>query len=102
MIGRAWLAQRFNIFSPIQGIGSAEQPGHYLDLISAILACILIPVGLASSFVVDDAWQHLHALQSIVPCVHKNDGGEQDVELLCGSFGLDFCSSDGRAPCEAN
>src|SRR5215468_2647150 len=27
------------------GMGSAHQPGHYLDLISAVLGCALLPLG---------------------------------------------------------
>jgi hypothetical protein len=38
------VAERFDLF-PSMGWGLPHSPGHYLDLISAILGCILLPIG---------------------------------------------------------
>jgi len=43
------VAERFHIY-PAMGWGLPNSPGHYLDLASAILACILIPVGLVLGY----------------------------------------------------
>jgi hypothetical protein len=40
------VAERFDIF-PAMGWGLPHSPGHYLDLASAILSCVLIPLGFA-------------------------------------------------------
>jgi hypothetical protein len=40
------VAERFDIF-PAMGWGLPHSPGHYVDLVSAILACVLITIGLA-------------------------------------------------------
>jgi hypothetical protein len=38
------VAERFDLF-PSMGWGLPHSPGHYLDLISAILGCILLTIG---------------------------------------------------------
>jgi hypothetical protein len=38
------VAERFDLF-PGMGWGLPHSPGHYLDLVSAILGCILLPLG---------------------------------------------------------
>jgi hypothetical protein len=39
------VAEHFGIF-PSMGWGLPDSPGHYLDLVSAIIGCLLLPVGL--------------------------------------------------------
>jgi hypothetical protein len=39
------VAERFDLF-PGMGWGLPHSPGHYLDLVSAILGCTLLPLGL--------------------------------------------------------
>lgn len=41
----AHVAEHLHIL-PAMGWGLPHSPGHYLDLASAILACILIPAGI--------------------------------------------------------
>jgi len=43
------VAERFNIV-PAMGWGLSNSPGHYLDLASAVLACVLIPLGIALTY----------------------------------------------------
>jgi hypothetical protein len=38
------VAERFDLL-PGMGWGLPRSPGHYLDLVSAILGCILLPLG---------------------------------------------------------
>jgi len=38
------VAEAFKLF-PIMGWGLPTSPGHYLDLISAVLGCTLLPLG---------------------------------------------------------
>jgi hypothetical protein len=38
------VAETFKLF-PIMGWGLPTSPGHYLDLISAVLGCTLLPLG---------------------------------------------------------
>jgi hypothetical protein len=38
------VAETFKLF-PIMGWGLPTSPGHYLDLISAVLGCALLPLG---------------------------------------------------------
>jgi hypothetical protein len=38
------VAEAFHVF-PAMGWGLPNSPGHYLDLASAILGCILVPLG---------------------------------------------------------
>jgi hypothetical protein len=40
------VAERFRIF-PAMGWGLPDSPGHYLDLVSAILAVTILPLGFA-------------------------------------------------------
>ena len=46
----AHVAETFAIF-PGMGWGMPNGPGHYLDLVSAILGCTLLPAGLIASFI---------------------------------------------------
>ena len=39
------VAEAYKLF-PVMGWGLPTSPGHYLDLVSAILGCVLLPVGL--------------------------------------------------------
>jgi hypothetical protein len=41
------VAERFRIL-PAMGWGLPNSPGHYLDLVSAILAAMLLPLGFAT------------------------------------------------------
>ena len=42
------VAETFKLF-PIMGWGLPNSPGHYLDLISAVLGCTLLALGLLGS-----------------------------------------------------
>jgi hypothetical protein len=44
------VAERFQFF-PAMGWGLPNSPGHYLYLAGAVLACILIPVGVVLRYV---------------------------------------------------
>jgi hypothetical protein len=44
------IAEAFHIF-PAMGWGQPNSAGHYLDLGSAVLGCILIPLGFAIKYV---------------------------------------------------
>jgi hypothetical protein len=44
------VAETFGIF-PGMGWGMPNSAGHYLDLVSAILGCTLLPAGLIASFI---------------------------------------------------
>ena len=44
------IAERFAIF-PSMGWGRSDSPGHYLDLVSAILGCALVPMGLIGNVI---------------------------------------------------
>ena len=39
------VAERFEMF-PIMGWGLPDSPGHYLDLVSAIVGCVSLALGL--------------------------------------------------------
>jgi len=39
------IAEAFHLF-PAMGWGQPTSAGHYIDLVSAILGCILLPIGL--------------------------------------------------------
>ena len=49
MVVLAHVAERFRIF-PAIGWGLPNSPGHYIDLVSAILGCILVPLGFVLSW----------------------------------------------------
>jgi hypothetical protein len=42
------VAEAFHLF-PTMGWGQPNSAGHYVDLVSAILACTLLPLGLIGS-----------------------------------------------------
>jgi hypothetical protein len=42
------IAERFELF-PSMGWGLPNSAGHYLDLVSAILGCTLLPLGIIGS-----------------------------------------------------
>jgi len=44
------IAETFAIF-PNMGWGRPNSPGHYLDLVSNVLGCTLLPAGLIASFI---------------------------------------------------
>jgi hypothetical protein len=39
------VAETLKLF-PVMGWGLPTSPGHYLDLVSAVLGCVLLPLGL--------------------------------------------------------
>jgi hypothetical protein len=41
----AHVAETLKLF-PVMGWGLPSSPGHYLDLVSAVLGCVLLPLGL--------------------------------------------------------
>jgi hypothetical protein len=45
MVALTHVAERFEMFS-IMGWGLPDSPGHYLDLVSAIIGCASLPAGL--------------------------------------------------------
>lgn len=45
MVALVHVAERFQIF-PGMGWGQPASGGHYLDLVSAVLGCTLLPLGL--------------------------------------------------------
>jgi hypothetical protein len=45
------VAETFKLF-PIMGWGLPTSPGHYLDLISAVLGCTLLPLGFLGNAIV--------------------------------------------------
>jgi succinate dehydrogenase/fumarate reductase cytochrome b subunit len=47
MVALTHVAEAFHIF-PALGWGMPNSPGHYLDLVSAILGCILLSLGLGA------------------------------------------------------
>src|SRR5262249_1226458 len=64
----AHVAEAFKLF-PVMGWGLPTSPGHYLDLISAVLGCTLLPLGFIghllartkSSFVTPQRRNHCQA-----------------------------------------
>jgi hypothetical protein len=45
----AYVAERLQLF-PGMGWGLPDSPGHYLDLVSTVLGCIFLIVGIGISF----------------------------------------------------
>ncbi len=45
MVVLTHIAERYAIF-PGMGWGRPDSPGHYLDLVSAVIGCALLPAGL--------------------------------------------------------
>jgi len=44
------IAERLHLF-PGMGWGQPNSPGHYLDLVGAILGCTLLPLGFVGSII---------------------------------------------------
>jgi hypothetical protein len=42
------VAEAFHLF-PAMGWGQPDSAGHYVDLVSAILGCILLPLGIVGN-----------------------------------------------------
>jgi len=72
------VAETLHLF-PGMGWGQPNSPGHYLDLVSAILGCTLLPLGLLGSTFIRRKKFKLRYYRHLLRCTWSAAGAPQPI-----------------------